>query len=70
MDLGVSDRVRPLLDAVRTFITDGVLPVDEEFLEEVAKGDRWSLTARQAEIVDGLKAVAREQGRLPVRCSR
>lgn len=62
MDLGVSDRVRPLLDAVRTFITDRVLPVDEEFLEEVAKGDRWSLTARQAEIIDGLKAAAREQG--------
>ncbi|MCP4300732.1 MAG: acyl-CoA dehydrogenase [Gammaproteobacteria bacterium] len=62
MDLGVSDRVRPLLDAVRAFITDRVLPVDEEFLEEVAKGDRWSLTARQAEIVNGLKSAAREQG--------
>jgi acyl-CoA dehydrogenase len=62
MDLGVSDRVRPLLEAVRAFITDRVLPVDEEFLEEVSKGDRWSLTARQAEILDGLKSAAREQG--------
>ena len=62
MDLGVSDRVRPLLDAVRTFISDRVLPVDEEFLEEVSKGDRWSLTARQAEIMDELKSAAREQG--------
>lgn len=62
MDLGVSDRVRPLLDAVQAFITDRVMPVDEEFLEEVAKGDRWSLTSRQAEILDGLKSAAREQG--------
>ncbi|MDH3305836.1 MAG: acyl-CoA dehydrogenase family protein [Gammaproteobacteria bacterium] len=62
MDLGVSDRVRPLLDAVRTFINDRVLPVDEEFLEEVSKGDRWSLTERQAEIMDELKTAAREQG--------
>jgi len=62
MDLGVSDRVRPLLEAVRTFITDRVLPVDEEFLQEVSKGDRWSLTPRQAEIMDELKSAAREQG--------
>ena len=62
MDLGVSDRVRPLLDAVRTFINERVLPVDEEFLEEVSKGDRWSLTDRQAEIMDELKSAAREQG--------
>ena len=62
MDLGVSDRVRPLLDAVRTFINERVLPVDEEFLAEVSKGDRWSLTDRQAEIMDELKSAAREQG--------
>ena len=62
MDLGVSERVRPLLDAVRTFINDRVLPVDEEFLEEVSRGDRWTLTDRQAEIMDELKSAAREQG--------
>ena len=62
MDLGVSERVRPLLDAVSAFITERVLPVDEEFLKEVSKGDRWSLTGRQAEILDELKSAAREQG--------
>ncbi|MBT8090322.1 MAG: acyl-CoA dehydrogenase family protein [Gammaproteobacteria bacterium] len=62
MDLGVSDRVQPLLDAVRTFINERVLPVDEEFLEEVSKGDRWSLTERQTEIMEDLKSAAREQG--------
>ncbi len=62
MNLGISERARPLLDAVRTFIDDKVLPVDEEYLAEVDKGDRWSLTARQTEIIEGLKADARSAG--------
>jgi acyl-CoA dehydrogenase len=62
MNLGVTDRLRPLLDAVRTFIDERVVPVDEEFFEEVAKGDRWSLTERQKEILGELKSAAREQG--------
>ena len=62
MDLGISDKVRPLLDAVKTFIDDKVLPVDEEFLAEVATGDRWTLSDRQSEILDSLKSAAREQG--------
>ena len=32
------------------------------FCEEVSRGDRWSLTERQAEILDTLKSAAREQG--------
>ncbi len=62
MNLGISDKVQPLLDAVKTFIDERVLPVDEEFLAEVAKGDRWTLTDRQKEILDTLKSAAREQG--------
>ncbi|MDJ0700041.1 MAG: acyl-CoA dehydrogenase family protein [Woeseiaceae bacterium] len=62
MDLGITERVRPLLDAVTTFINERVLPVDEEFLAEVAVGDRWTLTGRQVEILESLKASAREQG--------
>lgn len=62
MDLGVSDRVRPLLKAVRTFIDEQVLPVDEEFLAEVDNGDRWTLNDRQNEILDDLKSAARDQG--------
>jgi acyl-CoA dehydrogenase len=62
MDLAISDKVRPLLDAVRTFIDEKVLPVDEEFLAEVATGDRWTLSDRQNEILDSLKSAAREQG--------
>jgi acyl-CoA dehydrogenase len=61
MNLGMTERVRPLVDAVRTFITEQVLPVDEEFLAEVDHGDRWTLTARQQEILDDLKSAARER---------
>jgi acyl-CoA dehydrogenase len=61
MNLGISDRLRPLLDAVRTFVDERVIPVDAEFLAEVAQGDRWTLTDRQKEILDNLKSAAREQ---------
>jgi len=62
MNLGVTDRLRPLLEAVRAFITERVIPVDREFLAEVENGDRWTLTDRQNEILDELKAEARKQG--------
>ena len=62
MNIGITDKVRPLLDAVKIFIDEQVLPVDEEFLAEVAKGDRWTLTDRQKDILDSLKSAAREQG--------
>ena len=62
MNLGVTDRVRPLLASVQAFIRDQVIPVDEEFLAEVDNGDRWTLSERQHEILDALKAKAKEQG--------
>ncbi len=62
MNLGVTDRLQPILDAVKTFITEKVVPVDEEFLAEIDKGDRWTLTDRQNEILDELKSAARKQG--------
>jgi acyl-CoA dehydrogenase len=62
MNLGMSERVKPLHEQVRTMIREDVMPVDEEFLEEVEKGDRWSYTERQTEILEGLKSKARERG--------
>jgi acyl-CoA dehydrogenase len=62
MDLGISDRLAPLLEKVKAFITDAIEPVEEEYLAEVAREDRWRFTARQTEIMEGLKARAREQG--------
>jgi len=62
MDLGVTDRLEPILADVRSFIRDRVVPVDEEFLAEVANGDRWTLNDRQVQILEGLKAEARHKG--------
>jgi acyl-CoA dehydrogenase len=62
MNLGISERLEPLLGKVKTFIRDRVMPVDEEYMAEVGKGDRWTLTDRQQEIIDGLKADAKKQG--------
>lgn len=62
MNLGISERLEPLLGKVKTFIRDRVMPVDEEYMAEVGKGDRWTLTDRQQEIIDGLKTEAKKQG--------
>lgn len=58
MDLGITEKVAPLLEEVRTMMQDEILPLDEEYLAEVEKGDRWAFTDRQTEILDGLKAKA------------
>ncbi|MFK7733593.1 MAG: acyl-CoA dehydrogenase, partial [Pseudomonadales bacterium] len=62
MDLGVSDRVKPLLEQVKAFIAENVAPIEQEFHDETSVGDRWSHTARQTEILESLKAKARDQG--------
>lgn len=62
MNLGMSERVQPLVEAVRAFVSEHVVPVDHEFLDEVSKGDRWKLTARQHEILSSLKEAARARG--------
>ena len=61
MDLGISQRVKPILAAVQRFIAEQVEPLEQEYFREVAKGDRWQLTERQSEIIDGLKRDARGQ---------
>jgi len=62
MDLGVSRRVAELRDKVADMIREHVLPVDDEYLEEVNKGDRWTLTPRMVEILDSLKSEAKKRG--------
>ncbi|WP_127521891.1 acyl-CoA dehydrogenase family protein [Mesorhizobium sp. Z1-4] len=63
MDLGMTERLKPIHEKVANMVRDEILPVDEEFLSEIGKnGDRWSYTARQTEILEGLKAKARERG--------
>jgi acyl-CoA dehydrogenase len=62
MALGMSERVKPIHAKVAAMIRDEIMPLDEEFLAEVGKGDRWTYTARQTEILEGLKAKAKERG--------
>jgi acyl-CoA dehydrogenase len=62
MQLGMSDRVQPLVHEVRAYIAKHVVPLEEEFFAEVAQGDRWTLTGRQVEILDRLKHGARTAG--------
>jgi acyl-CoA dehydrogenase len=65
MDLGVTDKVRPLLEQVRKMIAEEIEPLNDAFFAEVGKhssGDRFKHTARQLEILDDLKAKARARG--------
>ncbi|MCY0094873.1 acyl-CoA dehydrogenase family protein [Hoeflea ulvae] len=63
MDLGVTQHLQPILEAVRDMVRNEIMPLDDEFLAEVgSQGDRWSYTARQTEILEGLKAKAKARG--------
>ncbi len=63
MDLGITDRVRPLIAAVRAMVRDEIMPLEEEYEAEVGKeGDRFKPTARMVEIFADLKARARSRG--------
>jgi acyl-CoA dehydrogenase len=65
MDLGISEKVGPLVEAVRRMVRDEIAPLDAEFQREVGKhpsGDRFRHTDRQLQILDGLKETARARG--------
>ena len=62
MDLGISNRVAPLLEKVRQFIAEHIIPVEPEFIAEIESGDPFELTDRQLAILSGLKDRARSAG--------
>lgn len=65
MDLGMTERVKPLVDQVRKMIDEEIAPLNEEYEAEIGRhpsGDRFQLTDRQLEILAGLKSKARERG--------
>ena len=63
MNLGISEKLQPLLDKVTKLMQEEVIAADDEFHHEVGKtADRFDLTPRQKEILDDLQAKAREQG--------
>ncbi len=61
MDLGISDKVKPILAEVKQFIDTEILPLEGEYHAEISNGDRWTYTERQTEILEGLKAKAKAQ---------
>ncbi len=63
MDLGVTDKVRPLIAKVRKMMQEEIIPLDAEYHAEVGKtGKRFEFTDRQNEIREGLKQKAKAAG--------
>ena len=62
MDFGIREENRKLLERVAAMVRDEIEPLNEEYEAEIAKGDRWQYTERQAEILEGLKAKAKAAG--------
>jgi acyl-CoA dehydrogenase len=63
MDLGMTERVKPLVEKVRRMVQEEIAPLDEEFHAEVGRnGNRFEYTPRMTEILEGLKAKAKERG--------
>lgn len=62
-NLSMSDAALPLLDAVKEHIRENVEPISEEFYAlDNEKVDRWALSARQLELLEGAKAAAKANG--------
>jgi acyl-CoA dehydrogenase len=62
MNFGMRDETAKLLERVATMIRDEIMPLEDEYQGEVGKGDRWTYTDRQTEILESLKAKAKAQG--------
>ena len=62
-DLRMSEKVRPLFDAVKAFIETEIEPATEEF-HRLGEGrdEHWGYGAGQLELLDSLKAKAKEAG--------
>ncbi|MCU9837641.1 acyl-CoA dehydrogenase family protein [Ruegeria sp. WL0004] len=62
MSFGMREENRKLLGRVADMIREEIMPLEDEYHAEVAKGDRWQYTDRQTEILEGLKAKAKAAG--------
>ena len=62
-DLAMSEAARPLFEKVVAFIADEIDPVTEEFYRlGEGRAERWSWEPGQLELLDGLKAKAKDDG--------
>ena len=60
MNLGMTERLKPIHARVAAMVRDEIMPLGEEFLAEIGKDcDRWVYTARQQGIMEkGRKGAA------------
>ena len=66
-DLRMSDKVRPLYDAVKAFIRDEVDPITEEFYRLGAtRTDRWSWAPGQLELLEDRKSTRLNSSHIPL----
>lgn len=64
MELGLSESMQEIREKIRNFVEVDVAAVEHEYHEEVSVGDRWSHTPKQDEIMESLKAKARDEYKL------
>jgi len=62
MELGLSEEMQQVREKIRHFVEVEVAAVEQDYQAEVGVDDRWSHTARQHEILEGLKQKARDMG--------
>jgi len=62
-DLRMSQKAKPLFEAVKKHIADHVAPISEEFFRlGEGRADRWSWAPGQLELLDGAKQKAKASG--------
>ena len=62
-NLAMSEKARPLLEAVKQHIVDNVAPITEEFFQlGEGREDRWSWAPGQLELLEGAKSKAKAAG--------
>ena len=62
-DLRMSDKAKPLYEAVKKFIADEVEPHTEQYFKlGEGRAERWGYGEGQLELLDSIKAKAKEQG--------
>ena len=61
-NLQLSEKMEPVLEAVKAFIANEINPVEQEFHDSPKQDHIWMLSDRQSEIIEDLKSKARAQG--------
>ena len=62
MDLGITSKVKPLIEAVKSMIEEEILPLESEYFKEVGStGNRFEYSKKMYEIIEGLKEKAKSR---------